>query len=237
MEISQQLGIDISFQEDNIYRRNRRLVVFDMDSTLIQQEVIDEIAREAGVYDEVSAVTELAMRGELDFKQSLTRRVSLLEGLDEAVLERVAERLVLTEGAERLIRALRTFGYKTAVISGGFTYFGKRLQEKLGLDYMHANELEIRDGRLTGKVLGGIIDGQRKAELLKDIADKEQINLEQVIAVGDGANDLPMLRVAGLGIAFHAKPLVKRSARQSISTLGLDGILYLMGVKDTDTPG
>lgn len=237
MEISQELGVDISFQEDNIYRRNRRLVVFDMDSTLIQQEVIDEIAREAGVYDEVSAVTELAMRGELDFKQSLTRRVSLLEGLDEAVLERVAERLVLTEGAERLIRALRTFGYKTAVISGGFTYFGKRLQEKLGLDYMHANELEIRDGRLTGKVLGGIIDGQRKAELLKDIADKEQINLEQVIAVGDGANDLPMLRVAGLGIAFHAKPLVKRSARQSISTLGLDGILYLMGVKDTDTPG
>ncbi|HEX5514592.1 MAG TPA: phosphoserine phosphatase SerB [Gammaproteobacteria bacterium] len=237
MEISQELGVDISFQEDNIYRRNRRLVVFDMDSTLIQQEVIDEIAREAGVYDEVSAVTELAMRGELDFKQSLTRRVSLLEGLDESVLERVAERLVLTEGAERLIRALRTFGYKTAVISGGFTYFGKRLQEKLGLDYMHANELEIRDGRLTGKVLGGIIDGQRKAELLKDIADKEQINLEQVIAVGDGANDLPMLRVAGLGIAFHAKPLVKRSARQSISTLGLDGILYLMGVKDTDTPG
>jgi phosphoserine phosphatase len=237
MEISQELGVDISFQEDNIYRRNRRLVVFDMDSTLIQQEVIDEIAREAGVYDEVSAVTELAMRGELDFKQSLTRRVSLLEGLDESMLERVAERLVLTEGAERLIRALRTFGYKTAVISGGFTYFGKRLQEKPGLDYMQANEREIRDGRLTGKVLGGIIDGQRKAELLKDIADKEQINLEQVIAVGDGANDLPMLRVAGLGIAFHAKPLVKRSARQSISTLGLDGILYLMGVKDTDTPG
>jgi phosphoserine phosphatase len=237
MEISQELGVDISFQEDNIYRRNRRLVVFDMDSTLIQQEVIDEIAREAGVYDEVSAVTELAMRGELDFKQSLIRRVALLKGLDQALLEQVAERLVLTEGAERLIRALRTFGYKTAVISGGFTYFGKRLQEKLGLDYMHANELEIRDGRLTGKVIGEIIDGQRKAELLKDIADRENIDLEQVIAVGDGANDLPMLRVAGLGIAFHAKPLVKRSARQSISTLGLDGILYLMGVKDTDTPG
>lgn len=236
IEISQDLGIDISFQEDNIYRRNRRLVVFDMDSTLIQQEVIDEIAREAGLYDEVSAVTEQAMRGELDFKQSLIRRVSLLEGLDESVLEKVANRLVLTEGAERLIRALRTFGYKTAVISGGFTYFGRRLQEKLGLDYMHANELEIRDGRLTGNVLGEIIDGQRKAELLKDIADREEISLEQVIAVGDGANDLPMLRVAGLGIAFHAKPLVKRSARQSISTLGLDGILYLMGVKDTDTP-
>lgn len=236
MEISQQLGVDISFQEDNIYRRNRRLVVFDMDSTLIQQEVIDEIAREAGVYEEVSAVTELAMRGELDFKQSLARRVALLEGLDKSVLERVADRLVLTEGAERLVKALRTFGYKTAVISGGFTYFGERLQKKLGLDYMYANVLEIRDGRLTGKVVGSIVDGQRKAELLKEIADKEGISLEQVIAVGDGANDLPMLRIAGLGIAFHAKPLVKRSARQSISTLGLDGILYLMGVKDTDTP-
>jgi len=237
MEISQQFGVDVSFQEDNIYRRNRRLVVFDMDSTLIQQEVIDEIAREAGVYDEVSKVTELAMRGELDFKQSLARRVALLEGLDAALLERVAQRLVLTEGAERLLKALKTFGYKTAVISGGFTFFGKRLQQKLKLDYVYANELEIIDGKLTGKVIGPIVDGARKAELLKEIADKEGISLEQVIAVGDGANDLPMLRVAGLGIAFHAKPLVKRSARQSISTLGLDGILYLMGVKDTDTPG
>lgn len=236
MEISQEYGVDISFQEDNIYRRNRRLVVFDMDSTLIQQEVIDEIAREAGVYEEVSAVTEQAMRGELDFKESLKRRVALLEGLDVSILEKVAARLQLTEGAERLIRNLRTFGFKTAVISGGFSYFGKRLQETLGLDYVHANELEIRDGKLTGRVVGEIIDGQRKAELLKEIAKKEQISLEQVIAVGDGANDLPMLRIAGLGIAFHAKPLVKRSARQSISTLGLDGILYLMGYKDTDTP-
>jgi phosphoserine phosphatase SerB len=237
MEISQQCGVDVSFQEDNIYRRNRRLVVFDMDSTLIQQEVIDEIAREAGVYDEVSKVTEAAMRGELDFKQSLARRVALLEGLDASVLERVAERLVLTEGAERLLKALRTYGFKTAVISGGFTYFGRRLQEKLKLDYVYANELEIVDGKLTGKVVGPIVDGARKAELLKEIAAKEGISLEQVIAVGDGANDLPMLRVAGLGIAFHAKPLVQRSARQSISTLGLDGILYLMGFKDTDTPG
>lgn len=236
MEISQQLGVDISYQEDNVYRRNRRLVVFDMDSTLIQQEVIDEIAREAGVYEEVSAVTEAAMRGELDFKQSLARRVALLEGLEESVLAKVADRLVLTEGAERLLKALKTFGYKTAVLSGGFTYFGRLLQRQLGLDYVYANELEIEDGRLTGKVAGPIVDGARKAELLKEIAEKEGISLEQVIAVGDGANDLPMLRVAGLGIAFHAKPLVKRSARQSISTLGLDGILYLMGVKDTDAP-
>ena len=236
MEISQELGVDISYQEDNIYRRNRRLVVFDMDSTLIQQEVIDELAREAGVYQEVSHVTELAMRGELDFKQSLARRVALLKGLDSATLDKVADRLVLTEGAERLLHALKTFGYKTAVLSGGFTYFGQRLQKRLGLDYVYANELEIVDGRLTGKVVGTIVDGNRKAELLEEIAEKERISLEQVIAVGDGANDLPMLRVAGLGIAFHAKPLVKRSARQSISTLGLDGILYLLGVKDTDTP-
>ncbi len=236
LEISQELGVDISFQEDNIYRRNRRLVVFDMDSTLIQHEVIDEMAKIAGVGDEVSRITEQAMRGELDFKQSLARRLALLEGMDASVLSEIADRLVLTEGAERLIKTLKTFGYKTAIISGGFSYFGKRLQEKLGIDYVHANELEIRDGKLTGRVVGPVVDGARKAELLKEIAEHEGIMLDQVIAVGDGANDLPMLRLAGLGIAFHAKPLVKRSARQSISTLGLDGILYFMGVKDTDTP-
>ena len=236
VEISQELEIDISFQEDNIYRRNRRLVVFDMDSTLIQQEVIDEIAKDHGVGEEVSRVTELAMRGELDFKQSLARRVALLEGMDASKLEAIAQRLVLTEGAERLIKALKTFGYKTAVISGGFSYFGQKLQQKLGLDYVYANELEIVDGKLTGRVLGQVVDGERKAQLLSEIADREGIDVDQVVAVGDGANDLPMLRAAGLGIAFHAKPLVKRSARQSISTLGLDGILYLMGVKDADTP-
>ncbi|MBA1147155.1 phosphoserine phosphatase SerB [Ectothiorhodospiraceae bacterium WFHF3C12] len=235
LDIAQELGIDISFQEDNLFRRNRRLVVFDMDSTLIQQEVIDEMAKAAGAGEEVSKVTEAAMRGEIDFRQSLRRRVEALAGLDAAVLEDIAGRLTLTEGAERLLRTLKTLGYRTAVISGGFTYFGRYLQQKLDLDYVYANELEIRDGKVTGAVVGEIVDGQMKAQLLRQIAEEEQITLEQVIAVGDGANDLPMLREAGLGIAFHAKPVVQESARQAISTVGLDGILYLMGLKDTDT--
>ncbi|HSH43628.1 MAG TPA: phosphoserine phosphatase SerB [Arenicellales bacterium] len=236
LEISNELGVDISFQEDNFYRRNRRLIVFDMDSTLIRQEVIDELAGEAGVGGQVSRITEAAMRGEIDFKESLRRRVALLEGLSASVLERVAGRITLTEGAERLLKTLRTLGYRTAVISGGFTYFGRRLQERLRLDHMHANELEIRNGRLTGRLVGGIIDGERKAQLLQAISKQEGIELEQVVAVGDGANDLPMLRLAGLGIAFHAKPVVQKSARQAISTIGLDGILYLMGMKDTENP-
>lgn len=234
--ISEDLGVDISFQEDNFYRRNRRLVVFDMDSTLIQQEVIDELAKEAGVGEQVGSVTEAAMRGEIDFRESLTQRVALLEGLPESTLQRVAERLTLTEGADRLLKTLHTLGYRTAVISGGFTYFGHYLQQHLNLDYVHANELEIVDGRLTGRVVGTVVDGARKAQLLTEIAVQEGITLDQVIAVGDGANDLPMLKLAGLGIAFHAKPLVQQRARQAISTLGLDGILYLMGMKDAELP-
>lgn len=236
LEISDQLGVDISFQEDNFYRRNRRLIVFDMDSTLIQQEVIDELAREAGAGEAVSRITEAAMRGEIDFKESLRRRVAALEGLEESVLQRVAARLTLTEGAERLLRTLRTLGYRTAVVSGGFNYFGRIMQRKLKLDYVHANELEIVDGRLTGRVVEPIVDGERKAELLCEIAAAEGLELAQVVAVGDGANDLPMLRLAGLGIAFHAKPVVQQSARQAISTIGLDGILYLMGMKDAENP-
>ena len=234
MTISMELGIDIGFQEDNIYRRNRRLVAFDMDSTLIRQEVIDELAREVGAEEEVSRITESAMRGEIDFKESLRQRVGLLKGMPEDRLEAVAGRIQLTEGARRLIGGLKNFGFKTAIISGGFSYFGKHLQNTLGIDYVYANTLEIVDGVLSGKVTGKIVDGPRKAELLKEIADKENIQLEQVIAVGDGANDLPMLNIAGLGIAFHAKPIVKESAGHSISTLGLDGILYLIGMKDTD---
>ncbi|WP_300671594.1 phosphoserine phosphatase SerB [Desulfoluna sp.] len=235
LEITARLGIDIALQEDTPYRRNRRMVAFDMDSTLIQAEVIDELAAEAGVGEQVSAITESAMRGEIDFKESLRRRLGLLEGLSEASMQKVAERIPMTDGAERLIANLRQFGYKTAILSGGFTYFGRILQKKLGVDYVYANELEIKEGKLTGKVVGDIVDAAKKAELLQMLAQKEEINLQQVIAVGDGANDLPMLNLAGLGIAFHAKPVVKEGARQSISTLGLDSILYLVGVRDRDT--
>ena len=234
LSIANELGVDIAFQEDNVFRRNRRLVVFDMDSTLIEAEVIDELAHEHGVGDRVSAITERAMQGELNFKESFSERVALLKGLDESVLERVAERLRLTEGAEHLVSTLKRLGFKTAILSGGFTYFGRYLQAKLGIDYVYANELEIENGSVTGRVVGTVVDGQRKAELLKEIAEKEALNLEQVIAVGDGANDLPMLSIAGLGIAFRAKPIVKQSAKQSISTLGLDGILYLIGFRDRD---
>ncbi|WP_415890165.1 phosphoserine phosphatase SerB [Neptuniibacter sp. SY11_33] len=230
------LDVDIAFQEDNIYRRNRRLVVFDMDSTLIEAEVIDELAKEAGVGDQVSEITEAAMRGEIDFNESFKRRMALLKGLDVSVLDQIAERLPMTEGAEELVSNLKALGFKTAILSGGFNYFASHLQKKLGFDYVYANELDIdADGKVTGEVKGTVVNGERKAELLREIAAKEGVSLEQTIAVGDGANDLPMLSIAGLGIAFRAKPLVRESAKQAISTLGLDGILYLIGFRDRDT--
>lgn len=235
--ISGETGIDIAFQIDNIFRRNRRLVCFDMDSTLIQTEVIDELAIRAGVGDEVIAITEDAMRGKIDFKESFIKRVSLLKGLDEKVMKDIAENLPLTEGSERLIRTLKKYGYRTAILSGGFNYFGNYLKNKLGVDYVFANELEIIDGKLTGRHLGDIVDGAKKAELLKLLAFKEDIHLDQVIAVGDGSNDVPMLQLAGLGIAFHAKPKVMEEANHSISNLGLDGILYLLGFRDREMNG
>jgi len=234
LRVGRELEIDIAVQRDDAFRRTRRLVAFDMDSTLIQTEVIDELAAEAGAGEQVAAITEAAMRGEIDFQESLRQRVSVLKGLPESVLAKVAARLPLTEGAERLTRTLKALGYKTAILSGGFTYFGRHLQTLFGIDFVHANELEIVDGKLTGRVQGPIVDAERKAALLKEIAEREGLRLEQTIAVGDGANDLRMLGAAGLGIAFHAKPVVRENADQSISALGLDGLLYLIGMRERD---
>jgi phosphoserine phosphatase len=232
VKYSTELGIDISFQKDDMFRRNRRLICFDMDSTLIKTEVIDELAERAGVGEQVRAITESAMRGEIDFTESFKQRVALLKGLDESVMQDIANNLPIMEGAERLMSTLKICGIKIAILSGGFTYFGNRLKKLFDVDYVYANELEIVDGKLTGNYIGDIVDGRRKAELLRLIAQVEKIDLEQVIAVGDGANDLPMLNIAGLGIAFHAKPKVIENAQQSISTIGLDGVLYFLGFRD-----
>jgi len=234
MQLSGELEMDSSFQKDNMYRRMRRLICFDMDSTLIQTECIDELAERAGVGAEVRAITESAMRGEIDFKESFTRRVALLKGLDISVMREIAEKMPITEGVERLMFVLKKYGYKIAILSGGFTFFGEYLQRRFGIDYVYANDLEVGDnGKLTGKYRGEVVDGKRKAELFRLIAQVEKVDLEQTIAVGDGANDLPMLSLAGLGIAFHAKPRVVANAQQSINTIGLDGVLYFLGFKDS----
>ena len=233
MELSSELNFDISFQEESMFRRMRRLICFDMDSTLIQTEVIDELAERAGVGEKVKAITESAMQGDIDFENSFKQRIKLLKGLDASVLKEVAENLPITEGLGRLMKVLQKVGFKTAILSGGFTYFGDYLKDKYGFDYMYANELEIVDGKLTGNYLGDVVTGKRKAELLTLIAQVEKIDIRQTVAVGDGANDLPMLGIAGLGIAFHAKPKVIQNARQSLSSVGIDGILYFLGYKDS----
>lgn len=233
MKLSAEQEMDISFQEESMYRRMRRLICFDMDSTLIETEVIDELAIRAGVGDQVKAITEAAMRGEIDFCESFRQRCALLKGLDVSVMQEIAENLPITEGVDRLMRILKKVDFKIAILSGGFTYFGNYLKQKYNIDYVYANELEVENGKLTGRHVGDIVDGKRKAELLRLIAQVENVDIRQTVAVGDGANDLPMISIAGLGIAFHAKPKVKATAKQSISTIGLDGILYFLGYKDS----
>ena len=233
MTIAKDGEVDISFQKDGIFRRSRRLICFDMDSTLIRTEVIDELADRAGVGKEVREITERAMRGEIDFNESFKERVALLKGLDVNVMEDIAVNLPITEGVDRMMTILKRVGYKTAILSGGFTYFGNYLKRRFGFDYVYANELEVENGKLTGRYTGEIVDGKRKAELLRLLCQFENIDIQQSVAVGDGANDLPMLNIAGLGIAFHAKPKVRETARQSISTVGLDGVLYFLGLKDS----
>ena len=233
MQLSSDLEVDISFQEESMFRRMRRLICFDMDSTLIETEVIDELAERAGVGEQVRAITEAAVRGEIDFSESFRQRCSLLKGLDVSVMQEIAENLPITEGVDRLMRILKKVGFKIAILSGGFSYFGNYLKQKYNIDYVYANDLEVIDGKLTGRHVGDIVDGKRKAELLRLIAQVENVDLRQTVAVGDGANDLPMISIAGLGIAFHAKPKVKANAKQSISTIGLDGILYFLGYKDS----
>ncbi len=237
LQLSSELNFDISFQEESMYRRMRRVICFDMDSTLIQTEVIDELATRAGVGRQVKEITEQAMQGNIDFSESFKQRVKLLKGLDVSVMQEIVENLPITEGLDRLISVLKKVGFKIAILSGGFTYFGNYLKEKYQLDYMYANELEIKDGKLTGNYIGDIVDAKRKAELLKLIAQVEKVDIRQTVAVGDGANDLLMLETAGLGIAFHAKPKVIENAKQSLSSVGIDGILYFLGYKDSMLDG
>ncbi len=234
LRLSRELDVDLAIQADDLFRRNRRLVCFDMDSTLVRAEMIDELARAAGVGEKVADLTHQAMAGQLDFRESFVARLRLLRGLDERVLADIAEAMPLTEGAERLVRTLKGLGYKVAILSGGFTYFAEHLRARLDIDYVFANTLAVADGKLTGELVEPIVDGARKAALLTELAAREKISMAQTIAIGDGANDLQMLSSAGLGVAFQAKPIVRDRAQHGISTLGLDGVLYLLGMRDRE---
>ncbi|UCG40074.1 MAG: phosphoserine phosphatase SerB [Acidimicrobiia bacterium] len=231
LEVARTHQVDVAVQVLGLERRAKRIVVLDMDSTLIQDEVIDLLAEEAGVEDRVKDITSRAMAGELDFSESLRERVALLEGMTVEQLERVKDRIRLTPGARTFIRTLHRLGFKAAVVSGGFSYFTDWVAERLALDHAHANELEIVDGRLTGKLVGTIVDGPGKAELLRHIAEHDGIPREQVVAVGDGANDLDMLEAAGLGIAFNAKPIVRDAADTALNVPYLDAILFFLGIR------
>jgi phosphoserine phosphatase len=228
--VAMKASFDVALQREGLYRRSKRLVVMDMDSTLIRIEVIDELARAFGVYKEVSAITERAMQGEMNYDESLRQRVALLKGLDAAVLDKLSAELPITEGAETLVLVLKRLGYRLAIISGGFSRAADALKRRLGIDYAFSNNLEIEGGKLTGRVVGPIVNAQRKAELVEIIAQLEGVVLDQVVAVGDGANDILMLEKAGLGIAFHAKTKLREAADTSISGAGLDAILYLLGI-------
>jgi len=234
LALSSEIELDIAIQQNSVWRRNRRLVCFDMDSTLIENEVIDLLAEAAGVREKVARITEQAMNGEIDFEQSFRQRLSTLKGLDASELDRVAQRINITEGAHRLILNLHRLGLKTAIISGGFSFFARQLANQLGIEFVHANELEIVDGRLSGRHVGSIIDAQRKVSILREIAADQHIHEQQVIAVGDGANDIPMLTAAGLGIAFRAKQVVRRQADYAVGSVGLDAILYLIGMREEE---
>lgn len=229
-EISQESGVDIAVQQGGLTRRAKRVLLLDMDSTLIQQEVIDLLATKVGKGKEVSAITESAMRGEIDFETSLRRRVGLLKGAEKSIIKKVADEIILTPGAKTLINTLHKLGHKVGVVSGGFINVIEPLLIDLNIDFYKANTLEIEDGHITGKLIGPIIDREAKADALREFATKEGVDLNQTIAIGDGANDLGMIEIAGLGIAFNAKPKVKAAADASINNPYLDSVLYLMGI-------
>lgn len=230
VSLASRLQVDIALQEEGLLRRSKRLVVLDMDSTLIQQEIIDELAALHGVKDKVSAITHKAMNGELNFEESLRARVDLLKGAPESVFQDVRKNIELTEGASRFCKILKRLGYRMAVISGGFIRVVEPIARELGLDYHFANRLEVKEGKLTGGLVGPIVGPQRKADLVDSLAQQEGIEMSQVIAIGDGANDLPMLALAGLGIAFNAKPAVQKEASTAINQRSLLSVLHLLGI-------